>query len=336
YQPFTGVYETFMLPNNHPDPRVRLRQLVGAVRRVYASTFLSQTKDFLHNTPYRLEEEKMAVAIQRVVGAHHGTRFYPDFSGVARSYNYYAAAPLQTEDGIAAVALGMGRSVVEGERCLTSCPRHPQAILQFSTPAEIVRNSQRDFWAVELNGSDTDGEQGMREKRFGLEAAEADGTLYALGSTWSAENQAVYDGLARPGVRLVTFAPVLKHGVFPLAEILSILLDAGSRGMNRPAEIEFATVLSKDPSKPHHFGLLQMRPLVLAHETENLELEEPPKDALLCRSTQVMGNGLVDDIRDAVVVDFHRFDRARSRGAASAVAQFNAELLQAKRPYLLI
>ena len=336
YQPFTGVYETFMLPNNHPDPRVRLRQLVGAVRRVYASTFLSQTKDFLHNTPYRLEEEKMAVAIQRVVGAHHGTRFYPDFSGVARSYNYYAAAPLQTDDGIAAVALGMGRSVVEGERCLTFCPRHPQAILQFSTPDEIVRNSQRDFWAVELNGSDTDGEQGMREKRFGLEAAEADGTLYALGSTWSAENQAVYDGLARPGVRLVTFAPVLKHGVFPLAEILSILLDAGSRGMNRPAEIEFATVLSKDASKPHHFGFLQMRPLVLARETENLELEEPPKDALLCRSTQVMGNGLVDDIQDAVVVDFHRFDRARSRGAAAAVARFNAELLHAKRPYLLI
>ncbi len=337
YQPFTGVYETFMLPNNHPDPRVRLRQLVGAVRRVYASTFLRQTKDFLHATPYRLEEEKMAVAIQRVVGAHHGNRFYPDFSGVARSYNYYATPPLETDDGIAAVALGMGRSVVAGERCLTFCPRHPQAILQFSTPDEIVRNSQREFWAVELDArADSDGEQAMREKRFGLEAAEQDGTLNALGSTYSAENQAVFDGLARPGVRLVTFAPILKHGVFPLAEVLSVLLDAGSRGMNRPAEIEFAAVLSKDPDKPHHFGFLQMRPLVLAHETENLELEEAPRGALLCRSTQVMGNGMVDGIRDAVVVDFHRFDRSKSRVVAAAVARFNAELLEAKRPYLLI
>ena len=337
YQPFTGVYETFMLPNNHPDARVRLRQLLLAVRRVYASTFLRQAKDYLHATPYRLEEEKMAVAIQKVVGAPHGGRFYPHFSGVARSFNYYASEPLTPEDGVAAVALGMGRSVVGGERSLTFCPRHPQALIQFSSIEEVVRSSQREFFAVELDGADgADSEAGMREKRFGLDVAERDGTLYAVGSTYSAENHAVYDGLARPGVRLVTFAPVLKHGVFPLAEVVTVLLNVGSHGMNRPAEIEFAAVLSDREDRPHEFGFLQMRPLVVARETEDLDLSDANPEELICRSTQVLGNGMVDGIRDAVVVDFHRFDRSASRAAAAEVARFNAELSEAGRPYLLI
>ena len=337
YQPFTGVYETFMLPNNHPDARVRLRHLMTAIRRVYASTFLRQAKDYLHATPYRLEEEKMAVAIQKVVGANHEDRFYPDFSGVARSFNYYPTPPLTTEDGVAAVALGMGRSVVAGERCLSFCPRQPQAIVQFSTVKETLANSQRDFWAVVLGPSaDPDSEQAMREQRFGLDVAERDGTLAALGSTYSAENQAVYDGLSRPGVRLVTFAPILKHDVFPLAGLLSILLEVGSQGMNRPAEIEFAACLSDDPARPHEFGFLQMRPLVLHRETERLDLDEAPIESLLCRSNRVMGNGTIGAIHDIVVVDFHRFDRSKSRAAASEIARFNYELSEAGRPYLLI
>ena len=337
YQPFTGVYETFMLPNVHPDVRVRLRQLLTAVRRVYASTFLRQAKDHLHATPYRLEEEKMAIAIQRVVGTHHGERFYPDFSGVARSYNYYPSPPLASEDGVAAVALGMGRSVASGERCLSFCPRHPQAIVPFSSVEEILSNSQRDFWAVELDPRVAgDAEQAMREHRFGLDASERDGTLAALASTYSAENHAVYDGLSRQGVRLVTFAPILKHGVFPLADILSTLLEVGSHGMNRPAEIEFAVCLSGDPATPHEFGFLQMRPLVLHRETETLDIDEVPGEALLCRSPRVMGNGSIDDLHDVVVVDFHRFDRSMSRAAASEIARFNAGLLREGRPYLLL
>jgi hypothetical protein len=176
----------------------------------------------------------------------------------------------------------------------------------------------------------------MLEKRFTLDVAERDGTLYALGSTYSAENQAVFDGLSRPGVRLVTFAPILKHGLFPLAEILSILLEVGGRGMNRPAEIEFAGRVSTDPRVPHEFGFLQMRPLVPAHETENLEIDEAPAEALLCRSPKVMGNGVIDTIRDVVVVDFHRFDRSMTRAAADEIARFNHELSEAGRPYLLI
>lgn len=336
YQPFTGVYETFMLPNVSPSRDERLDQLVTAILRVYASTFTRHAKDYLRATPYRMEQEKMAVVIQRVVGAAHDKRFYPDFSGVARSRNFYPMAPLRSEDGIAVVALGMGRGVVDGERCLAFCPRAPRNITQFSSVEDILANSQREFWAIELGAHDDPEADAMRESRFTLDVAEGDGTLYALGSTYSHENHAVYDGLSRAGVRLVTFAPILKHGVFPMAEVLDLLLDLGQRGMNRPAEIEFAARLSNRDDVPHEFAFLQMRPLTLANEDETPDVNEPDVAKLVVESPCVLGNGTIRDVRDVVVVDFHRFDRSKSRDAAAEVARFNARLLGEGRPYLLI
>jgi CheY-like chemotaxis protein len=337
YQPFTGVYDTFMLANNQSSLEERLNHLSEAIRRVYASTFSRSAKAYLHATPYRLEEEKMAVILQRVVGAPHGDRYYPDFSGVARSHNFYPVPPLKPEDGVASVALGLGREVVEGGQFLSFCPRAPQHILHFSAVEDILDNSQRQFWALEMKRRDpADGEQAMRETRFGLEVAERDGVLYAVGSTWSPENQAIYDGISRPGVRLVTFAPILKHEVFPLAELLSDLLDIGARGMNRAAEIEFAVRMSSDPSKPHELGFLQMRPLVLSQEFQEIEVEDADPADLICESPRVMGNGRVDGIHDLVVVDFARFDRSQSREAAEHVARFNAHLVAEDRTYLLI
>lgn len=337
YQPFTGVYDTFMLANRHHDPVVRLDRLIAAVKRVYASTFTRHAKAYLRATPYRLEEEKMAVILQKVVGAVHGPRFYPDFAGVARSHNFYPPAPLTSDAGIAAVALGLGRSVVDGERVLTFCPRAPRHLLQFSSVEDIVANSQRQFWALDF-GDDTggDSERGLRETCYQLDAAEADGTLYAVGSTYSAENDAVYDGVSRPGVRLVSFAAILKHDLFPLADLLALLLDIGKGGMNRPTEIEFAVRLRTRDDEPHEFGFLQLRPLVLSRETEQLEIGDVDPSGLVCRSPRVMGNGVVDNLRHVVVVDFHRFDRAQTRDAAQAIARFNARLLAQGVPYLLI
>lgn len=337
YQPFTGVYDTFMLPNRHPDPRVRLARLVAAVKRVYVSTFTRHAKAFFRATPYRLEEEKMAVILQRVVGSTHGPRFYPDFAGVARSRNFYPPAPLTSEDGVAAVALGFGRAVVDGERVFTFCPRAPRHPMQFSSVREILTNSQRRFWALAFDGhGEGIPEQGLRESSFELEAAEADGTLYAVGSTYSAQNDAVYDGLSRPGIRLVTFAPILKHNLFPLPELLSLLLDIGRGGMNRSAEIEFAVRLRTHEDEPHEFGLLQLRPLVLSRETDALDIGDGDRATQVCRSPRVLGNGIVDNLRHVVVVDFHRFDRSQSRDAARAIARFNADLVARGAPYLLI
>ncbi len=337
-QPFTGVYETFMLANNEAGVEERVERLLRAVKRVYASMFSSHAKAYLRGTTFRLEEEKMAVILQKVVGAAHGSRYYPDFAGVARSWNFYPAPPLKAEDGVAAVALGLGRAVVDGERCLSFCPRFPRHLVNFSTVEDVLANSQRSFWALDLERGERAGDRewAMRETRFGLETAERDGTLSALGSTYSGENHAVYDGLARAGTRLVTFAPVLKHGVFPLAEILSLLLEIGGRGMNRPAEIEFAVRLGEGRGDGAEFGFLQMRPLVPARETEELDVGEVHPHLLLCRSPRVLGNGRVDGLCDAVVVDFHRFDRAHSRAAAREIARFNARLAAEGRPYLLI
>jgi hypothetical protein len=332
YQPFTGVYDTYMLPNRHVGLAERLDQLMRAIKLVYASAFTQRAKAYLHATPFRLEEEKMAVIVQQVVGTLHGSRYYPDFSGVARSHNFYPSPPLVASDGIAAVALGLGRAVVEGEQCLSFSPRSPRNLVNFSTVEDVLANSQRGFWALELGDS---GDAAMRETRFGLDMAEADGTLAALASTYSAADHRMNDGLSRAGTRLVTFAPVLKHGVFPLAELLALLLDLGRRGMNRPAEIEFAVRLAP-AGETSEFAFLQMRPLALARQTSDVDVNEIPADRLLCRSPRVMGNGRLEGVRDLVVVDAQRFDRSQSQEVARDVDRLNAELVAEGRPYVLI
>lgn len=338
YQPFAGIYETYMLPNNHPDPKVRLRQLLAAIKRVYASTFSQRAKAYLAATPYRLEEEKMAVILQKVVGSPHGTRFYPEFAGVARSHNYYPIQPMTPEDGVAAVALGLGASVVEGEVCLRFCPRYPRHVPQFSSVADILQNSQREFYALPLGDEAREprGPHGTELIRLGLEAAESDGVLASVGSTYSPENDALYDGVSRPGVRLVSFAPILKHAVFPLAEILELLLEIGSRGTSTAVEIEFAVNLSAPRGAPKEFGFLQLRPLAVSRELEALELGQIDRARLVCHSASVLGNGTLEHIRDLVVVDFHRFDRGRSQNVAQEVGRFNAQLMEQRTPYLLV
>jgi CheY-like chemotaxis protein len=324
HQPFAGIYDTFMLANRAASPDARLTQLICAVVRVYASMFSRRAKGYMAATPYRLEEEKMAVIVQRVVGAAHGTRFYPDLSGVARSHNFYPTPPLVAGDGIAAIALGLGRAVVAGDNCLRFCPRYPRHLVQFSSVKDVLANTQRAFWALDLAG-DAD----MRESRYELEAAEADGTLSQLASTYSRENDVIYDGISRPGIRVISFAPILKHDSFPLATLLDRLLAIGRWGMGAPVELEFAVDLAR-----RELALLQLRPLALSHETIELVIGDIAPDRLVCRSDRVLGNGRIDDLHDLVVVDRRRFERASSRQVAAEIAQLNAEL--AGRPYVLI
>ncbi|HUA16802.1 MAG TPA: PEP/pyruvate-binding domain-containing protein [Verrucomicrobiae bacterium] len=336
YQPFTGVYETFML-GNHQSDQGRLEELSEAIKRVYASTFSQHAKAYVRATPYRLEEEKMAVILQQVVGTLHGPRFYPDFSGVVRSHNFYPVAPMTFADGIAAVALGLGRTVVDGGKCLMFCPRYPRNLLQFSSVEDILANTQTEFCALELDGVPHGAGPGhLREGRFGLDVAEADGTLAPVASTYSAENEAVYDGLSRPGARVVTFAPMLKHGIFPLAAILEVLVRSGEDALGNPVEIEFAVRLPRGNGDPAEFGFLQIRPLTLARDHQDLTIGEVDPAQLICQSTKVLGNGRIENLHDVVVVDSHRFERSRSQEVAREVAHFNASLSAANCPYLLI
>ena len=338
HQPLAGIYGTFLLPNDHPSKDHRLGQLVDAVKRVYATAFGRRARAFLRATPYRMEEEAMAVIIQRVVGARHGPRFYPHISGVARSHNYYPQPPARPEDGIAAVALGLGKTVAEGEPCLRFSPAHPAHILDHSSVEGMLENAQRGFWALELGKGPPAGgwkRDGALE-RFGLKEAMADGTLAPVASVYSAENHAVYDGLGRPGSPLVSFAPILKHGVFPLAEILSELLILGMAGTRLPVEIEFPATLSSRKGEPSEFGFLQLRPVAPSKEESDVELAGLDQTRIFCESPAILGHGRVDDLTDWVVVDRNRYERARSAECAEAVAYFNALLQREGRSYGLI
>ncbi len=336
--PFAGVYATHMVANVHPDRKVRVRQLVQAIKRVYASTFFAEAKAYMRTTPYRLEEEQMAVILQRLVGRRHGRRFYPDFSGAARSHNFYPTPPMRAEDGIAAVALGLGQTVVSGRRALRFSPRFPRHPVQFSTPEEILAHSQSGFYALELDpdASGSEPAAGPGLVLHDLDCAARDGTLAALASTWSSENDSVRDGLGREGVPLVTFAPILKQQLFPLPEILVQLLETVQRGLNVPAEIEFAVNLAVMPGELAEFAFLQLRPVLVPREQERVELEALPRERLLCRSSSVLGNGRIEDVRDVVVVDRARFDRAHSAEIALEVAALNRQLELEGRPYLLV
>ena len=336
YQPFAGVYETYMLPNNNHNPIIRLNELITTIKRVFASTFYQNAKDYIFATAYRLEEEKMAVIIQQMVGTKHGDRFYPHFSGVAKSHNFYPMPPQKSIDGIGSVALGLGKWIVDGGLTIKFCPKYPAHIPQFNSVEETLNNNQREFYALNLDVQLDDASltHDIRVQTYSLKSSEEDDTLVYVGSTYSIDNKAIYDGISRKGVRIVSFAPILKNKIFPLPEILELLLDMGSWGMGTPVEIEFAVNMSD--KNMNQFALLQMRPLVITRELEELNIENYSKDQLVCYSDQVLGHGVIKDIRDIIYVDYHLFERSKSKEVAAELNQFNNKLMNLNSPYLLI
>ncbi len=339
FQPFAGVYQTFMISNNNPDINVRLDELLHCIKGIYASTFYKKAKDYMKATAYRLEEEKMAVIVQRLVGAERNGRFYPNFAGVAKSYNFYPVPPQKSSDGIALVALGLGKQVVDGGNAVRFCPKYPKHMLQFFSTKETIKNTQQQFFALDYFGrlnEDISKLPDQLVQNFELDKAEEDQTLYHVGSTYSVENDAVYDGVARSGKRVVTFSPILKHKVFPLAEILDMLLYLGTWGMGVPVEIEFAVNMDVPSDKPKEFALLQMRPLVISHEVDELDVDNYKKEDLICQSMQVLGNGSIEDIYDIILIDIQKFDRSKSREAAQEVSSLNSKLVKQQKPYVLI
>lgn len=338
FMPFAGVYDTFMIANNQSDPRVRLDVLIDTVKRVYASTFSRAAKTYIKSTPYRVEEEKMAVIVQKLVGSVHGDRFYPDFSGVARSHNFYPVSPMKAEDGIASAALGLGKQVVEGGATFRFCPAYPRHLVQFASIEDTLKYSQKDFFALTMpDPSATPPSDHSPELAVhGLDVAERDAVLYAIGSTYSIQNHRLYDGVSRAGPRVVNFAPILKNDLFPLPQVLKRLLALGKEGMSGPVEIEFAVTMTRQPGEPRQFYLLQMRPMVIDQELERLSIIETHREDLICESVDVLGSGVVTDIHDIVVVDRDRYNRAESVTVARAVGAINLELLDQRIPYVLI
>ncbi|MEN8149106.1 MAG: PEP/pyruvate-binding domain-containing protein [Planctomycetota bacterium] len=335
HQPFAGIYSTYMVPNNRGSFEKRLEDVLSAVKRVYASTFGLRAKAYTKATSHRLEEEKMAVVIQRLVGTAHDHRFYPDFAGVARSHNFYPAGPMKSDDGIASVALGLGAFVVEGGAAVRFCPRYPHHLIQFSSVEDTLNYAQRHFYALELRNGESGPIENSGLSKFDLSTAKEDGVLGLVGSIYSMENNAIYDGVARPGVPLVTFAPILKHDRFPLPEILDTVLEIGRWSMSAAVEMEFAVNCSVEPGEPKQFSILQMRPMVVGQEQEVVEADAESADRLVCESRQVLGNGIIEDIRDVVLVDITEFDRSMTREVAGQIGRLNHRLSSEGIPYIL-
>ncbi|MEE8576748.1 MAG: PEP/pyruvate-binding domain-containing protein, partial [candidate division Zixibacteria bacterium] len=335
--PFAGIYDTYMLANNSQTIDERLKDLTTAIKLVFASAFSAKARAYMRATPYRLEEEKMAVVIQRLVGTVRGDRFYPDFAGVAKSHNFYPVAPMEKEDGVVSVGLGLGTQVVEGGATVRFSPKYPRHIIQFSSPEDALTYSQREFFALDL-GEHTAGTIVGRDfplARCDLHTAEEDGTLNAVGSTYSAENNAIYDGLGRKGTRIVSFAPVLKSGVFPLADMLRLLLEVGRSSMSAAVEIEFAVNLGSSSEETGEFAIVQMRPMVINDHWEDILPTEFEQEQLVCESRQVLGNGIIDGVTDIVTVDLNKFDRSATKIVAAEVGLFNHRLTNEERPYVL-
>jgi len=338
YHPFAGVYETYMVPNVHPNPLVRLNELLNSIKRVYASTFYQNAKEYIRQAGYHCEDEKMAVIIQSLVGKKHENRYYPDISGVARSFNFYPVYPQKSTDGIASIALGLGKWVVEGGNTVRFCPKYPKDILQFYSVNESINSSQREFFSLVLNASSEFGDttHDLRVKKYDLEVAEKDGVLKYIGSTYIPENNAIYSGISRKGIRLVTFAPLLQNNLIPLAEVIELMLDMGVWGMGTPVEIEFAVTLDVSEEKKMDFALLQLRPFVIYREKEELTFESIDSSKILCQSNQVLGHGIINNVYDVVAVDQRVFERSASKEVAQEIALFNHKLVKENRPYVLI
>lgn len=333
YHPFAGVYETFMLPNNAADERLRLERTCRSIKRIYASVFLAAARRYLEATPHRIDEEKMAVILQPIVGTRHEDVYYPHFAGVARSHNYYPFEPMKPEDGVASVALGLGKMVVDGGQTLRFCPTHPQVLPQMAFGEEFIEQSQRQFYAIDLTERPLAEDRPHHMVRLDLAVAERQGTLQLLGSTWSHDDEVFHDGIQRRGVRVVSFAHVLKNDMFPLAGLLRRLLEIGRTGMNGPVEIEFAANLT---GPRREFAVLQIRPTGHEPLVEMVDVGGEPTERLLCYSKHALGNGLVRNVRDVVYVKPAQFDPTHTPQMAEQIASLNERLMASNRPYLLI
>ena len=337
YQPLAGMYSTFMLPNSHEELKERLSQVCEAIKRVFASTFFQEPKSMMDNIIQRHEEEKMAVIIMELIGQQKGQRFYPPFSGVAQSYNYYPVSYMKREEGIAFVALGFGRTIVDGGKSLRFLPKYPNILPQYYSIRSTVQNSQHEFFALDLNNGESPltGGESKNLKSFLLNDAETDGVLKHLSSVVCSDDNVIRDSLKYDGTRVLTFASILKYKRIPLAEIINRLLELGTIALGCPVEIEFAVNLYDDKDTPDEFCLLQIKPMVIGGmQTADLLTEESPED-ILCKSDLVLGDGINQQIKHIIYVDPDSFDRSKTREIAKEIESLNKNLGK-DNPYMLI
>ncbi len=338
YRPFAGVYETKMIPNNQPGSDVRFQKLVEAIKFVYASTFLSGAKAYRRVIGESDRNEKMAVMIQEVVGERQDNRFYPHLSGVCRSYNYYPTGRSRPDQGVVNLALGLGKTIVDGGVCWSYCPAYPKAPPPYGSVSQMLSETQTRFWAVNMGKPPA--YDPIAETEYLLEAdlseAEADGTLHYLASTYDGASDRLVPGIGRQGPRLLDFALLLQYVELPINKLISSILDLSERTLEADVEIEFAMTLPRRGKQPPRFGFLQVRPMVAPGDDIDIPPEELSGPGVLVASDRAMGNGEVDTIRDVVYTKPDAFESRHTRAIVQEIDRLNRGLINESRPYLLV
>ena len=338
YQPFAGIFSTYMIPNLQSDERRMMNMLTEAIKSVYASAYFKDSKAYMAATSNVIDEEKMAIVLQQVVGRRYGNRFYPIFSGVARSINFYPRDPEKPEDGIANIALGLGKYIVDGGLTLRFSPRFPRKVLQTSVPELAMRETQRHFFALDLMADSFRPciNDAVNLMNLRITEAEKDKSIRFVASTYDYQSKMLRDGIHPGGKKLVTFSAILNHNVFPLAEILHEILETGQREMGKPIEIEFAVDMSPVKDEPHTFHLLQIRPIVDNDESVDVDIDGIPGEQLIMSSDAALGNGYVRNIHDFVYVKPGSFDSLRTLEIAEKIGRLNDVFLKEGRNYILV
>lgn len=336
--PFAGVYETKMIPNNQHDQDQRFRRLVEAIKFVWASTFFRTAKDYIRVTSRLPEEEKMAVLIQEVVGRRHADLFYPDLAGVARSYNFYPTGHARPKEGVVSLALGLGKTIVDGGRSWTYSPAYPRAAPPYNNIRDLMQQTQLDFWAVNM-GKPAEYDP-LRETEYlvkaDLEVAEADDVLGMLASAYDAGSDRLVSSLATPGPRILTFAPILVSERVPLNRAIIAVLSCCERATGAEVEVEFALTFPEEGSARVRLGFLQVRPMAISNDEVDIPAEMMSGPDVLAAGETALGNGTISTIRDIVYLRPAAFDAAQTRTMATEVEAMNRELVAEGRPYLLV
>lgn len=338
FKPYAGLYKTFILANDHDDIACRLGQLINAIKIVYASTYFEAPRAFSTRVGNRVENEKMAVIIQQVVGSRYGNFYYPAVSGVAQSQNYYPFSKMKPEDGIVNMALGLGKAVMEGERNLRFSPQFPEILPQRSTVKDVLENSQRHFYALKMG--ETTCILGINDAITLLKREITDATgdhpVKLLSSTYDPAENRIRDAHSSSGYPVITFASMLKYKIFPIPEIITALLELGREELGCPVEMEFAIDFSTDPKANARFAVLQLRPMSAREEMLDVEISDRDRDQAFCISHLALGNTINCEMADIVYVKPESFDPARTTEIAKQIAEINSSLVQAGRKYILI
>jgi hypothetical protein len=338
FEPFASVYTTKMIPNNQFDPDIRFRKLLEAIKYVYASTFFKGAKDYLEVTKHTVADEKMAVIIQEVVGMQNNKRFYPQISGVARSYNFYPFGHAKPEEGVVDLALGLGKTIVDDGVGWSFSPAYPHVNPPYNSNADLLKQSQTEFWAIHM-GESLDYDP-IKETEYmlkhNLADAEVDGSLKYTASTYVTGDDKIKIGIGNKGPRILDFAPILKLSEIPLHLVIKELLRACEKKLDSMVEIEFAVTLDPDRGKPARFGFLQVRPMVVSQEKVDLLMEDLSGDKVLVASESVLGNGTMHTIQDIVYIKPDKFETSKTTIIAKELEKLNHKLVQSKHPYILI